>query len=71
VEVILQARKAATTAREPTTPPPHNTATVANDGFSINMTVDTATAPPTRMPAIKDARKTTERKHIGEKEGLF
>ena len=61
----------ANTAKEPTTPPPHSTATAAADGFSINMTADTATAPPTRMPAIKDARKTTERKHIGKKEGLF
>jgi hypothetical protein len=71
VEVILQAKKVAMTAREPTTPPPHSTATAAACGFSINMETDTATAPPTSIPAMKAERKTTERRHIGKKGGGF
>jgi hypothetical protein len=71
VEVSRQAKAVANIAREPSNPPPHTTAIIAIGPPSISIAADTATAPPTKMPDRKEARKMMERGHIEKKVGVF
>ena len=57
-------------AREPTAPPPHNTANGNACGYSISIAMGSMMAPPARRPAMKAERKTTERGHL-EKRDMF